>query len=223
MANSNNNAATIVEEEAPHEIYASLVEMPNSRRYAAVDFRPAYIGTADLTHQRRNSNSNGIINRGIHQQHEGGGANLITTGIVEQCAEEPSTSQFINFYRKSCETKQYDCNSGGVGGVGKKRASKATNKHSVGAAATALHNTNQAETTATATSTSNIQYNNAASRTGNKSYSSKAATTTTTKSERRRIAKREQERQIQKEKRIRMMLRSDFTEEDELLYRCLHR
>ncbi|KAL7526326.1 hypothetical protein ACHAXR_001430 [Thalassiosira sp. AJA248-18] len=37
------------------------------------------------------------------------------------------------------------------------------------------------------------------------------------------MAKRDRERQVRKDKRIRMMLRADFSEEDELLYRVLTR
>ena len=43
-----------------------------------------------------------------------------------------------------------------------------------------------------------------------------------TKSQKRRRARLEREREVQREKRIRSMLNSDFTEEDEALYRCLH-
>ena len=47
--------------------------------------------------------------------------------------------------------------------------------------------------------------------------------TKSTRSERRQQAKRERAKQIQQERRIRAMLNSDLSEEDEALYNCFHR
>lgn len=47
--------------------------------------------------------------------------------------------------------------------------------------------------------------------------------TKSTRSERRQHAKRERDKQIQQERRIRAMLNSDLSEEDEALYNCFHR
>ena len=46
--------------------------------------------------------------------------------------------------------------------------------------------------------------------------------TKSTRSERRQQAKRERDKQIQQERRIRAMLNSDLSEEDEALYNCFH-
>ena len=47
--------------------------------------------------------------------------------------------------------------------------------------------------------------------------------TKSTRSERIQQAKRERDKQIQQERRIRAMLNSDLSEEDEALYNCFHR
>ncbi len=50
----------------------------------------------------------------------------------------------------------------------------------------------------------------------------KIMSTKSTRSERRKQAKQEHEKQIQQERRIRAMLNSDMSEEDEALYNCFH-
>lgn len=51
----------------------------------------------------------------------------------------------------------------------------------------------------------------------------KIMSTKSTRLERRQQAKRERDKQIQQERRIRTMLNSDLSEEDEALYTCFHR
>lgn len=53
--------------------------------------------------------------------------------------------------------------------------------------------------------------------------SNKSMSTKSTRSERRQQAKQKRDKQIQQERRIRAMLNSDLSEEDEALYNCLHR
>ena len=166
---ANNVSAAIVEEEPPHEIYANLLEKPGSCRSTGDRRNAAAAAVAGSPH----SNFNG--SRGNP------GAILIPT---DDYYPEPSSSQFINFYRKSCQTQLYS----ETDGVNKTPAHKS--KRTKSAKNMRPHTTQSCSTT---------------------------------KSERRRMAKRERELQVQKDKRIRIMLRSDFSEVDEMLYRGLTR
>lgn len=121
---------------------------------------------------------------------------------TDDCYSEPSSSssQFISFYRKSCISQQHS------GGVDRGRGNNSRS-----------NNTDNA-------SKAQSESKKVASVRSNRYQTAKAYTpSSTTKSERRRMAKLERERGVRKEKRIRMMLRADISEEDELLYRCLNR
>mmetsp|Transcript_19138 Transcript_19138/g.35781 ORF Transcript_19138/g.35781 Transcript_19138/m.35781 type:complete len:196 (+) Transcript_19138:156-743(+) len=194
---ADNNAA-IIEEELPHEIYANLIEKHASFRQSATvrcrshGDRTNTAAVAASSH----SNYNGNGSRGNNSR----GAPLTVIPTDKCCPDpEPSSSQFIKFYRKSCQTQQHS--NFDRGSVGHKRAHSAAETE---AASSSAHKPKETK------NSKNIR-------------SQRKTQSTTTKSERKSMAKRERERQVKKDKRIRMMFRSDFSEVDEMLYRSLTR
>jgi hypothetical protein len=116
----------------------------------------------------------------------------------------PSSSQFMRFYRKSCRDVHQNCTIGEVYGGGKKITVDQL---------CSIDNT----------SSSSSAQQKSGNSTGVENKRSHSVRTKATKSERKRLIKREQERHVQNEKRIRMMLRNDISEEDFLLYMRLTR
>ncbi|KAL7549486.1 hypothetical protein ACHAWF_017300 [Thalassiosira exigua] len=196
------HAAVLVEDEPPHEIYANLIEEGGSRPLASSAGRSSAREAADrsiMATSRRtrplrsrpprhgSSDSDGNV---VEIQ---GDASLNLIPADERCRVQ-SESQFIAFYRKSCQERQRD-DSGEGSGTASGEATRTCNSKKATKCA-AKH---------TLKSPTDVKRKH------------------TTKSERRRMARRERERHIRNDKRVRIMLRSDFSEEDELLYRGLTR
>ncbi|KAL9187812.1 hypothetical protein ACHAXT_006190 [Thalassiosira profunda] len=190
-------SAAVVEDEAPHEIYAGLVaEGKGPRRGGSgTTTDDTNSAPADAPNAPADAPSNRGRSRRRPRSHasnpEDGGVTLIPTD--DRPAE--SSSQFINFYRSSLQA-QHSGNATGASRAGKR------GPPSQPGGDTASKPKPQAVKRG-------------------KSSSSPAKEPATTKSERRRRRKQEQERNARRERRVRMMLRSDFTEEDEILYRNL--
>jgi len=139
---------------------------------------------------------------------------------ADDCYFESSpSSQFMSFYRKSCMAQQY--------GGGDSRGSEEAQKTDRFRNGNGNNNNNSRCSTVSSAAAAQCKLNQAASAClGNprsQTLTAASSQNKTTKSERRRMVKRERERGVLKDKRIRMMLRSDFSEEDELLYRCFNR
>ena len=172
----------MVEEEQPHEIYAGLLnglpaKLPAS--YLGVSSQPqtAEGKRTDRRSRRTVGEPGGVLSRDRPSR---------VVDPADEARQRPS-SQFMEFYRRSCQGRDADGSS--TTRVSEPvRAPKSRAKQSRPA------------------------------RKAQNAVSSKE-----TKSQKRRRARLEREREVRKEKRIRSMLNSDFTEEDETLYRSLHR
>ena len=201
---TNNGKPPIVEDEPVHELYASLVGKSDSSREYAVRRSRSWGTAADAAdHRKREADARSTLRR--QQSHTGNrhdGATLIPSDEGRYYSEPSSSSQFIKFYRKSsCEQSRRTSSDRGSGAQTQKQE-----EFSPSSRAASIHKSKQQ-----------------AQNDINNKFRYHPSKERTTKSERRRIARCEHERQIRKDKRIRMMLRSDFSEEDEMLYRGLHR
>lgn len=200
-------AAVFVEDEPIHEFYACLVESSlRSRATSPVCHSRRIeerIQMATIPHRRDRS-------RGHHpHQHRHDDATLIP--LIDDhhyCSKEPS-SQFIKFYRKSCQSHH------SVDIIREERRPKQTADHSSSDASPSI------KPKITIASKTDCKINHS---TQQPLESSKLLTKLSTKAERRRKAKQEREKQVQTDKRIRFMLHSDFTQHDyDLLYHGVRR
>ena len=209
-------AAVVVEDEPIHELYASLVENPISRHYShslakrkaeALDVASLET-TAACIRSQTNTLQFSDNRRGNHQH---SGATIIPLDDQTHCSKEP-TSQFIQFYRKSCQSQQQYSISGEIVDAKKQSANHKTQPSSRNSSSPSI---------ISQFSSKNYMENNYSKKSEaccNKKCSS-STKSSITKAERRRIAKREREEQIQTDKRIRFLLHSDFSEHDyKLLY-----
>ena len=164
----------VVEEEQAHEIYASLFDgLPNK-------LPASYLGVSSQSQMSEGKRTD----RPIGPTGPGGVRGATRRSRIVDPADESRrrpSSQFMEFYRKSCEGKEAPS------------ATRVTEP-------CAPKGKQSRPTQRSARVVSNKE----------------------TKSQKRRRARLEREREVQREKRIRSMLNSDFTEEDEALYRCLH-
>ncbi len=195
-----NNAAVIaiVEDEPIHEFYASLVGTSH-RKCVAVSRPETLRGTA------ASATSGGIVLTSLSNINN---PNILIPKICDDCHPAPSSSQFITFYRKSCREAQ-QCWGGKVKSGGKQKIGHQLCSRDKPSSSQSGHLKSEL--------LSDVKNSRA------HSARTKKVHATTTKSERKRLAKREHERYLQKERRIRMMLRMDISEKDELLFMRLNR
>ena len=202
----NSNGAAIIEEELIHEIYASVIGGTSCRKCVDVALpRSARMTPASAT-------SDAIVLASVSDNDPnvyGSNQEADVIPINSNYCSTPSSSQFMRFYRKSCRDVHQNCTVGEVYGGGKKKICDQP---------CSIDNTSSSSSAQQKSGKSTGVENNRSH-----SVRSKEAHTATTKSERKRLIIREQERHVQKEKRIRMMLRNDISEDDVLLYMGLTR
>ena len=174
----NNTNPTVVEEEPPHEMYANLVEKPDSCRYS--DDVHGSVDTGVV-----NAVATAVASRSTSNPDQGGNSRGATLIPVDNYRSEPLTSQFAEFYRKSCREVKRPNDA--------ERSSERTMP---------LLKSKKTDT-------------------GTKH--SKKQPCSKLKSKRRRTAQHASKIESRKIKQIRMMLRSDLSELDEILYRGLTR
>jgi hypothetical protein len=206
--------AVEIEDEPPHEIYAGLVASSlaadQSTAVAREASDAASVRGSGPLHQRaatsmRSSGSNDL-DRDIGQMRTIEPVVIATED--EDLPTASSTSQFVQFYHKSCrESKRQSHKQGYKQGLGRGR------RDPVHAPQTKNNLKFYSKPTK---SQSDMCHNR------NNSFQTHA-TRTTTKAERRRILRRERERQIAKDKQISIMLRSDVSDEYSSLYKQFHR
>ena len=215
-------ASSVVEDEPIHEIYACLVENSFYRQFpysvcrraedraiASARETTAAVIRSHAHFPNAYGGSSSISRRGNHQHDK---ATVIPLDNHNNCSKEPA-SQFIQFYRKSCQSQR--CR-GIVGAT--RREQRPCITASIDASPSI---SSSSSFTSNIKSKNDIKICNTLSE---PMAATKQYVKSTTKSERRRIAKRERERQVQTDKRIRFMLHSDFSEHDcELLYNGLTR
>lgn len=185
--------AVAIEEELPHEIYGNIISSSITQHDAKIAYRSLHI-----------TNNHGARDRNVVDvRYNRGAPMLIETPEVIPNEEDSvannlkleSCSQFINFYRKSCQgatdtngiNKQPSTHSHATNDLSTKKAKKYITSKKEGASR------------------------------------SSQPLKKITKAERKRIARKEHERNIQREKRIRMMLQPEISDEYEKLYAALHR
>ncbi|KAL7481363.1 hypothetical protein ACHAW6_009635 [Cyclotella cf. meneghiniana] len=202
--------AVKIEEEPTHEIYASLVASSFAADHSTAVAREASHAASDRANgplhrhaatSMRTSESNQI-------DRDNGQMRSIESVVIatedEDLPTASSTSQFVQFYHKSCrESKRQSLEQDlGRGRSDPVKISQTKN---------------------------NLRFyskpmKSQSAMCHNRNNSSQAhATRTTTKAERRRIMRRERERQIVKDKQISIMLRSDVSDEYSSLYKQFHR
>lgn len=201
-------APIVVEDEPIHEIYSCLIGKPIPPQFSAAVCHEAKERAAVS-----GSTSSPVIGsrRWGNRSHRHPRDEATVIPIDNHCSGEP-TSQFILFYHKSCWIQQ-QCH-GGIVETRKRRADFTTHHFSKDTSPSSQIKSNND------TKVNNPKIQQPIIETSK----SLTQSTRTTKSERRRMAKRERERQVQTDKRIRFMLHSDFSEHDyELLYNGLNR
>ncbi|KAL3811072.1 hypothetical protein ACHAXA_009020 [Cyclostephanos tholiformis] len=199
---ANDAAVTaIVEDEPIHEIYASLVEGNSYRNFDAVPHPESLRGTAAASSATSDvlvSTSLSSNNPYIYVANQEA---AVIPNNFDDCPT-PSASQFMSVYRKSCREVQR-CRGGKVNSGGKQNTGRHPCSRDNASSSPSVHLRSE-KLTGVKNSRSH-------------SPRTKEVHATTTKPERKRQAKREHERHMLTEKRIRMMLRLDISEEDELL------
>jgi hypothetical protein len=199
-----------IEDEPPHEIYAGLVASSlaadQSTAVAREASDAASVRGSGPLHQRaatsmRSSGSNDL-------DRDNGQLRTIEPVVIatedEDLPTASSTSQFVQFYHKSCRESKRQSHKQGLrrGRRDPVNTPQTKNNLQFYSKPTKSH--------------SDICHNR------NNSFQTHARRTTT-KAERRRILRRERERQIAKDKQISIMLRSDVSDEYSSLYKQFHR
>ncbi|KAL7522514.1 hypothetical protein ACHAWX_007210 [Stephanocyclus meneghinianus] len=203
------NPAVKIEEEPPHEIYASLVASSLVADQRTAVAREASHAASDRAsgplHQRAATSMRSSESNQIDRDN---GQMRTTESVVIATEDEDlptasSTSQFVQFYHKSCRESERKSHEQGFGWGRSDPVKIAQTKNN-------LRLYSKLTKSKSAMSYSNNTYQTHATR-------------TTTKAERRRIMRRERERQIVKDKQISIMLRSDVSDEYSSLYKQFHR
>ena len=193
------NTAHHIEEEQPHEIYSSLVASSCSTTAPSIRASTSQSTSITSPQRRRQQYPNSISNRGEGDRVDTGGADgaVGVPEVIPVDTEYPnndaaSSSQFIQFYRKSVNQSGAKRGRDVDGGSANINKSVVPNKSRVAEKPSSHNNSNLPQQT-------------------------------TTKAERRRIARRQREKQIRTDKQVRVMLRTDISEEYEQLYTGLYR
>lgn len=193
-----------IEEEQPHEIYSSLVASSCSTTAPSIRASTSQSTSITSPQRRRQQYPNSISNRVEGDRVDTGGADgaVGVSEVIPVDTEYPnndaaSSSQFIQFYRKS------------VNQSGAKRGRDVDGKTNPNGSA----NINK----------SVVPNKSRVAEKPSSHNNSNSPQQTTTKAERRRIARRQREKQIRTDKQVRVMLRTDLSEEYEQLYTGLYR
>ncbi|KAL3788988.1 hypothetical protein HJC23_012693 [Cyclotella cryptica] len=208
--NHQHHGAVAIEEEPPHEIYASLVASSLAADQSTAIAREASGGKTVRGNGPSNRHAASSTHISGSNEFDRGNGQMIPTDPVMITAEDEdllprtsSASQFIQFYHKSCRDSKHRSHKQGLSGGGSDPANTSRRK------------------TNSQVNTKQIKSQHPMCHNGKKSFQTHA--TRTTKAERRLISRRERERQISKDKQISIMLRSDISDEYSSLYNQLHR
>ncbi|KAL7469866.1 hypothetical protein ACHAXS_010122 [Conticribra weissflogii] len=190
-----NSVAVAIEDERPHEIYADLLVSPSSSRRRIIDNSKTKRAIGHIVSS----------NRCVAARSSLEPPTVIVEGDVDDDRVDHGRqyrSQFMSFYRKSCQScaNPPNCNE--------------TKKNKAG------DDSKSADMVCLKTNPSANPHTTKRSTSPRIPAESQKKTT---KAERRRIAQRERERTIRREKRIRVMLSSDFSDEYQQIYSRLHR
>mmetsp|Transcript_22298 Transcript_22298/g.45943 ORF Transcript_22298/g.45943 Transcript_22298/m.45943 type:complete len:201 (+) Transcript_22298:94-696(+) len=196
------NVAVAIEEEPPHEIYSNLLISPGFTRRAIYDH--------SIT---KPNNTDHVVssNRCVAALSPGESPNVITEDDIADEQDDlnrKSSSQFMRFYRKSCRSSANPSNCNEI-----KKNEAGDNSKTDGSVCLK----------SIISSANSIKKESHAPKSSKSPKRPAQAHKKTTKAERRSIARRERERTILREKRIRVMLSSDFSDEYQQIYSRLHR